>query len=107
LSAALKPGAGTVVVQSAFDLPPQQQTNIENAIKVVTGPQTKFQFKTNVELISGIELSANGFKLAWSIKGYLDELEKSISATIKAKEQSVPVSSAVTENKKDGGAQPN
>jgi F-type H+-transporting ATPase subunit b len=91
LAAALKPGADPAVVQSAFDLPPEEQTNIENAVKAVTGPETKFQFKTNPELISGIELSANGFKLVWSIAGYLDALEKNISQTIKDKEKPIAV----------------
>ena len=91
LAAAIKPGADPALVQSAFDLPPKQQTNIENAVKAVTGPETKFQFNTNPELISGIELSANGFKLAWSIEGYLEALEKNISQTIKDKEKPIAV----------------
>ena len=51
----------------------------------ILGTESQFQFKTAPELISGIELSSNGYKLAWSISEYLNSLEKSISEMIKEK----------------------
>ena len=38
---------------------------------------THVQFETAPELVSGIELSTNGQKVAWSIADYLATLEKS------------------------------
>jgi len=38
--------------------------------------KTQFQFKTVPELIGGIELTSNGYKLAWSISEYLKSIQK-------------------------------
>jgi F-type H+-transporting ATPase subunit b len=37
-------------------------------------------------LVSGIELSANGQKVAWSISDYLSSLEKGVGELLKAKD---------------------
>jgi F-type H+-transporting ATPase subunit b len=77
LETAFKTSNHTVSVHSAFDLPPAQQTAIESAVKETFAPHAQVQFETAPELISGIELSTNGQKVAWSIADYLRELEKS------------------------------
>lgn len=84
-----------VLIRSTFDLPHKQQTEIKHAVKEILGSKARFEFKTTPELISGIELSAKGFKLAWSISAYLNSLEKSISKTVKEK------SKAESEKKQD------
>ena len=78
---AFKAGSNSILVQSAFDLPKKQQTDIQSAVNEILGTKTKFQFKTAPEIISGIELTSNGYKLAWSISEYLNSLQKSISET--------------------------
>ncbi|OCB78512.1 F0F1 ATP synthase subunit B [Flavobacterium crassostreae] len=75
----------TVLIQSAFDLPEEQQTAIKNMVNEILGTTTPFQFKTAPEIISGIELSSNGYKVAWSIAAYLNSLQKSISDTLNDK----------------------
>jgi len=82
---AFKSKSDPILVRSAFDLPSKQKTEIQNSIAEILGTETQFQYKTVPELVSGIELTANGFKLAWSISEYLNSLEKSISETIKEK----------------------
>ncbi len=77
-------------MQSAFDLPPKQQTEIKSAVDEILGTKTQFQFKTAPELISGIELTSNGYKLAWSISEYLSSIQKSISETMKAELKEEP-----------------
>ncbi len=67
----------TVSVHSAFDLPQAQQGAIESAVKDTFAPDAKVEFETAPELVSGIELSTNGHKIAWSIADYLSTLEKS------------------------------
>jgi len=47
--------------------------------------EPKFQFKTTPEIISGIELTTKGFKLAWSISEYLNSLQKNILETLNSK----------------------
>ena len=64
-------------VRSAFDLPPARGSAIENAVKETFATDTQIQFETAPELVSGIELSVNGQKVAWSIADYLATLEKS------------------------------
>jgi F-type H+-transporting ATPase subunit b len=77
LAAALKASTQSVRVRSAFDLPPAQRNSIESAVKETFSAETHFQFETAPELVSGIELSTNGQKVAWSIVDYLATLEKS------------------------------
>jgi len=84
---AFKSVSTPVIVQSAFDLPQKQQTEIERAVNEILGAKTNFQFKTTPGIISGIELTSNGYKLAWSISEYLDSLKKSISETRKKEPQ--------------------
>jgi F-type H+-transporting ATPase subunit b len=80
---AFKSKANTIIVQSAFDLPEKQQTEITDAVDGTLGTKTQLQFKTTPALISGIELSTNGYKLAWSISAYLNSLEKNIAEKMK------------------------
>ncbi len=79
----LAAGHDPILVQSAFDLLEKQQTGIKSAVNAILGTETHFQFKTAPEIISGIELTSNGYKLAWSISAYLNSLQKSISETMK------------------------
>ena len=77
LAAALKSSPHLAHVGSAFDLPPAQRSAIESAVKETFAADVQVQFETIPELISGIELSANGRKVAWSIADYLATLAKS------------------------------
>ncbi len=76
LAAALKSSSHPVRVCSAFALSPAQRSAIESAVKETFAADIQIQFETTPELISGIELSANGRKVAWSIAEYLATLEK-------------------------------
>ena len=73
-----------MIVRSAFDLAPEQQALTEGAIKETLGAQTQVRFETAPELISGIELIANGQKVAWSIADHLTSLEKNVDVLMKA-----------------------
>jgi F-type H+-transporting ATPase subunit b len=78
-----------VLVRSAFDLPARQQAEIKDAVNKILSADTPFQYKTAPELISGIELTANGYKLSWSISEYIDTLEKSLPEIEKSKAEPV------------------
>ncbi len=84
-------GSKPVLVRSTFELPHKQQTAITQSVKEILGTKTHLEFSTVPELISGIELTANGYKLAWSISEYLSSLEKNISKTIKEKTKVEPI----------------
>jgi F-type H+-transporting ATPase subunit b len=74
--AALGGSGATVIVRTAFDLAPAQQTSTEGAIGDLMGTGTRVRFETAPDLVSGIELAADGHKVAWSIAQYLASLEK-------------------------------
>lgn len=75
----------TALARSAFELSDAQRKVIEEAVKEVLGKDPQIKFETAPELVSGIELTLNGQKLAWSIADYLTSLEKSIDELIKEK----------------------
>jgi F-type H+-transporting ATPase subunit b len=79
LVAALKASAEPVIVRSAFELPEAQRTTTQAAIDTLLAVTTVVHFETAPDLVSGIELSAAGQKVAWSIAEYLTSMEKGIS----------------------------
>lgn len=82
---AFKVNANAILVRSAFDLPVKQQHDIIKAVGGVLDTKVSLQFKTAPGIISGIELSTNGYKLPWSFSEYLNSLEKNVSETMKQK----------------------
>jgi F-type H+-transporting ATPase subunit b len=83
LAAALKSSKQPARVRSAFNLPAAKRSEIESAIKETLGAETQVQFETAPDVVSGIELSSNGQKVAWSIADYLATLEKSASELLR------------------------
>ena len=83
--------ADPALLRSAFELPPRQRLVIEAAVKDTLGPTIELRFETAPDLISGVELSANGHKLAWSIDDYLTSLADHIGDVLdKQTEQNGP-----------------
>lgn len=76
-----------VLIRTAFDLNKKQQTDITKSVDEILGKETSFEFKTAPEIISGIELTANGYKLSWTFSAYLDGLQNSITQTFLASEE--------------------
>jgi F-type H+-transporting ATPase subunit b len=103
LTDAFKSGSDFILVQTAFDLPSKQQTEIKSTVNEILGTKTQFQFKTVPKLISGIELTSNGYKLAWSISEYLSSIQKSISETMKAELKEEPEKIPEPNNKEKKG----
>ena len=86
---AFKSDKGPIRVQSAAELPEKQQNAIEQSINKVLGAKPRLEFKTSPELIGGIELTANGYKLSWSIAEYVNDFEKSVAGTMKEKPKAI------------------
>jgi F-type H+-transporting ATPase subunit b len=78
LGAALRTATAPVLVRSAFDLPESQRAVVQKALNETFSLDVHIRFETLPDLISGIELSANGQKIGWSIAEYLASLEKGI-----------------------------
>lgn len=80
----LKAASEPALVRSAFDLPMPQRAAIQNALNELFSAEIRIRFETAPDLISGIELTTNGQKVAWSISDYLVSLEKAVDELLNA-----------------------
>jgi F-type H+-transporting ATPase subunit b len=87
LGEALKKASNPALVRSAFDLPPEQRAAIQNALNETFSAEIHIRFETAPDLISGIELTTNGQKVAWSIADYLVSLQKGVEELLKEKDK--------------------
>lgn len=87
LGEALKTSINTVHVRSAFELPSTQRDDMQQALSESLSSDIKIEFDTTPDLISGIELSANGWKVAWNIADFLASLELRIGELIQEKSE--------------------
>ena len=87
---AFKSNTNTILVRSAFDLPAPQQSAMTDAVNETLGTKTTLQFTTTPDLISGIELTTNGYKLAWSFNEFLQSLQNNMAAATKEKQNAKP-----------------
>jgi F-type H+-transporting ATPase subunit b len=83
LGEALKASSDPGVVRSTFDLPADQRAAIQNALNETFSAEVRVRFETAPDLIGGIELTANGQKVAWSIGDYLASMENGVSELLK------------------------
>jgi F-type H+-transporting ATPase subunit b len=77
MATSLKTSKSPIAVRSAFELLPEQHAAIQKALNETFSAEICIQFEVVPELVSGIEVSANGQKVGWSIADYLSALEKS------------------------------
>lgn len=82
LSDALATDLKTIRVRSAFALHGEQKQRINQAICDQFPGEIKIVFDISSDIISGIELTINGQKLAWSIAHYIEELEKHLQQLV-------------------------
>src|ERR1035438_4015110 len=87
LGAALKSSSEPAVVRSTFDLGAAQRAAIQNALNETFSAEIRIRFETSPDLISGIELTANGQRVAWSIADYLASLGKAVDELLKKKDE--------------------
>lgn len=74
-----------VLVRSAFELTSSQKAAIVEIVRPLLGEGTQLKFETRPDLISGIELAANGQKIAWNIADYLASLTTSVGGLMESK----------------------
>jgi F-type H+-transporting ATPase subunit b len=98
LKAALASSSRPALVRTAFEVGPQQKTAIEAGVKAILGEGTAIEYETKTGLISGIELTANGQKFAWSIADYLTTLTDSVHGLIESKLDSASIVPQATPN---------
>lgn len=83
LKSAFTTSTQPLLVRTAYKLPAEQREVIEEAIKETLGKDKQVQFETDANLLSGIEMSSDGQKIAWSISDYLASLSKRIESLLK------------------------
>ncbi len=86
LAEALRSTDGPALVRSAFDLGTEQQKAIRNALNETFSADVDVRFETAPDLIGGIELTAKGQKMAWSIADYLSSLENGIDELLRERD---------------------
>ena len=92
LATALKTACEAVLVRSTFEMPEAQRAAVRNALNETFSAEVRVRFEAAPDLVSGIELSANGQKLAWSIADYLATLDKRVGELLKAPARTEPQS---------------
>jgi F-type H+-transporting ATPase subunit b len=83
LATAIKAAPDAAVLRSAFELPPETQAAVQQALSETFATEVRLRFETASDLVSGIEFTANGQKLAWSIAAYLAALEQAVGDLLK------------------------
>lgn len=76
--AAIRSAGGEVIVSSAFDVPPESRRRIRDVLQDQMAEGLKVRFETRADLICGVELRAQGYKIGWSLENYLESLEESL-----------------------------
>jgi F-type H+-transporting ATPase subunit b len=101
LAAVFRAASGPLLVRSTFELPTAQRAALQTAIDEALAMKATLRFETSPDLVAGIELSAGGQKLAWSIADYLTSLERGVGALLQPtaipEAVSKPIAKAVPE----------
>jgi F-type H+-transporting ATPase subunit b len=74
-----------IVIRSASDLPPEIQKQIEEILAAQAVTPILIRFEKAASLGWGLELRANGRKIAWSAEGYVDALEERLRDALEKK----------------------
>lgn len=93
---------GEVVVRTSFDLSGEQHKKVTAALQDALGKRLNADFRTDEELICGIELAAGGLKVGWSVDSYLDALEGEMAEELASK-VAEPVNDETAGGKGGGG----
>jgi len=105
LGEALKTATEPALLRTAFDLPAEQRAAIQKALNETFSAEVRVRFETAPDLVSGVELTANGQKVAWSIADYLTSLEKGVGELLKEKDKPEPKAPLKTEPKPEAKAE--
>jgi F-type H+-transporting ATPase subunit b len=86
LAESLKTASDPAVVRSAFDLTAEHRAAIQNVLNETFFAEVHVRFETTPNVISGIELTTDGQKVAWSIADYLASLEQGVAELLQEKD---------------------
>jgi F-type H+-transporting ATPase subunit b len=75
---AIKASSDPAIVRSTFAQPDDQKASIQNAINETFAADVHIRFETTPDGVCGIELTAGGQKISWTIANYLDSLDAKV-----------------------------
>jgi len=90
LATALKTSSDPALVRSTFDLGDKQRAAIQNALNICFSADVRVRFETAPAGICGIELAANGQKVAWTIADYLAVLDQKVGGLLDNQSEPAP-----------------
>lgn len=94
LRQALQASSEPALLRSTFDLPAEQRAAIQDALNETFSAEIRVRFETAPDEVCGIELTANGQKVAWSIADYLVSLDRKVGTLLES--QSKPTAKPVS-----------
>ena len=71
-----------VVIHSAFEISAEDREKVTQAVQKYIGDGIEVQYQILPDLILGIELKADGHKIAWSLDHFMESLEARIAEAI-------------------------
>jgi len=77
MASAIREAGNEITISSSSALSEAAKEQIDQAVKEAFSDQVKIQYRTDSDLVFGIELTTRGRKLAWSLSSYLRSLENS------------------------------
>jgi len=83
MKSAFKLSRNPLLVRTAFALSDQQKEDIEKAVLEILDEKQAIEFIVDADLVSGIEISSDGRKVAWSITDYVDSLASNVDDLLK------------------------
>jgi F-type H+-transporting ATPase subunit b len=98
LAALAYPSGSEAVVRSAFEISAASRARLQAAVQAAFNCESKLNFATLPNLVCGIELTANGQRLIWSIADYLDELSRQVTTSLEPIPVAAPVAAPVTQH---------
>lgn len=75
----LRKEGGTVTVRTSFEPDGEERRNLEDTVHNVFDGSVPLEFTVAEELVCGIDLQANGIKIAWNVADYLSGLDRRIA----------------------------
>lgn len=97
-------GADPVFVRTAFDLPEARRAELKGVFDEMAAADVPVRFETAPDLVSGIDLVANGRKISWNIAAYLQSLEMGVGELLDVREKLEGVAAPKPEESAPGAA---
>lgn len=73
---------GQITISCAFDIPEASRKKLDDALKRRLAGDVSVSYERTEDILSGYEMRADGHKIAWSMKDYLDSLEERFNSAL-------------------------